>query len=286
MHSSHELGTPPSSVQWPFQLSVAFLAVTASRHPKLSHRLQPPLKAANLRSGSRLPFSKASNLRRASIHEPLGGPKVLSYGFETASCPPRKLQILRSASNLRRASIHEPLGGPKVLSYGFETASCPPRKLQILRSASSLPPLQNLRSASSLSPSTAPTKTSIHEPLGCRSFETAACSSAAPRACPPPACPPQQLQQKKTPSTSRWVAAKSFLTVSRPPPAPLESFKSSAAPRACPPQRLAPSSKASNLRVELCPQYHPPYSVTQSMSLVPFPAASSGLSRSQWPFWL
>ena len=76
VHSSHELGTPPSSVQWPFQLSVAFLAVPAASSgscsllpvafqidPKPSQRLQPPLKAANLRSGSRLPSSKASNLR-------------------------------------------------------------------------------------------------------------------------------------------------------------------------------------------------------------------------------
>ena len=261
MHSSHELGTPPSSVQWPFQLSVAFLAVTASRHPKLSHRLQPPLKAANLRSGSRLPFSKASNLRRASIHEPLGGPKVLSYGFQTASCPPRKLQILRSAS--------------------------------------SLPPLQNLRSASSLSPSTAPTKkTSIHEPLGGRKvfsygFETAACPPRNPN--PPQRLEPAPLQpvplnssNKKNihPRAAGWPQSRfSRFRDRRLPPSKASN----------PPQRLEPaplsgsrlpSSKASNLRVELCPQYHPPYSVTQSMSLVPFPAASSGLSRSQWPFWL
>ena len=72
---------------------------------------------------------------------------------------------------------------------------------------------------------------------GCDRVPTA--SSAAPRACPrsktsaaPPACPPQQLQQKKLPSTSRWVAAKSFLTVSRPPPPPSKPSN--------PPQRLEP----------------------------------------------
>ena len=116
-------------------LSEAFLAVTVSRQRPVAlpasfrwlSTLLQTLRSAS--SGSRLPFSKAWNLRRASIHEPLGGRKVFSYGFETAACPPRKLQILRSAS--------------------------------------SLPPLQNLRSASSLSRSTAPTKnSSIHEPLG------------------------------------------------------------------------------------------------------------------------
>ena len=164
-------------------------------------RRLPPSKASNpsqrLASPWLLQKPLTSNLRRASIHAPLGGRKVFSYGFETAACPPRKLQILRGASrlpwllqkpltsNLRRASIHAPLGGRKVFSYGFETAACPPRKLQILRSASSLPPLQNLRSASS--PSTAPTqKPSNHEPLGGRKvfsygFETAA-------------CPPRKLQ--------------------------------------------------------------------------------------------
>ena len=74
-------------------------------------------------------------------------------------------------------------------------------------------------------------------------------SSAAPRACPPQRLAPALLKSLKPPrralpsvpssavastQASRWVAAMSFLTVSRPPPAPLESFKSSAAPRACP----------------------------------------------------
>ena len=120
-----------------------------------------------------------------------GSSSLLPVAFHTAACACPLQKPL--TSNLRRASIHAPLGGRKVFSYGFETAACPPRKLQILRSASSLPPLQNLRSASS--PSTAPTKKpSIHEPLGGRKvfsygFETAAClesfkSFAAPRACP------------------------------------------------------------------------------------------------------
>ena len=235
--------------------------------------------------------------KKTSIHEPLGCRKAFSYGFETAAWPPRNLQILRSASNLHRASIHEPLGGPQVLSYGFETASCPPRKLQILRSASSLPPLQNLCSASSLSPSTAPTKkTSIHEPLGCRKvfsygFETAACPPRnlqilrSASSLPPSSLSPSTAPTKKTsihePLGGRKVVSHGFETAAC-PPRKLQILRSASslppsAARACPPQ---------NLRVELCPQYHPPYSVTQSMSLVPFPAASSGLSRSHWPFWL
>ena len=198
MHSSHELGTPPSSVQWPFQLSVAFLAVTASRHPKLSHRLQPPLKAANLRSGSRLPFSKASNLRRASIHEPLGGPKVLSYGFETASCPPRK--SFKSSAAPRACPRSKTSAAPPA---------CPPQQLQQKKNfhprVAGLPQSLFLRFRDRRLPALETFK-----------------SSAAPRTSTVP------------PSTSRSVAPKSFLTVSRPPPAPLESFKSSAAPRACP----------------------------------------------------
>ena len=105
--------------------------------PKPPQRLQPvPLNSSN----------KNLHPRAAGL------PQIFSYGFETAACPPRKLQILRSASSLppsslspstaptKKTSIHEPLGGRKVFSYGFETAACPPRKLQILRSASSLPP--------------------------------------------------------------------------------------------------------------------------------------------------
>ena len=155
----------PSTSRW--VAAKSFL--TVSRPPPAPLETFKSFAAPRACSGSCK--SLTSNLRRASIHAPLGGRKVFSYGFETAACPPRKLHILRSASSLpplqnlrsasspstaptKKPSIHEPLGGRKVLSYGFETAACPPRKLQILRSASSLPWLQNLRSASS--PSTPP----------------------------------------------------------------------------------------------------------------------------------
>ena len=112
--------------------------------------------------------------------------------------------------------------------------------------------IQNLRSASS-------------HPLKLQ-------TSAAARACPFQ----KPLTSAVPPSTSRSVAPKSFLTVSRPPPAPLESFKSSAAPRACPPQRLAPA-----LLKSLKPPRSAPSSVasTQAMSLVPLPASSGPALR-------
>ena len=58
--------------------------------------------AASSGSSSLLQPCNSSN-KKPSIHEPLGGRKVFSYGFETAACPPRNLQMLRSASRLPSA---------------------------------------------------------------------------------------------------------------------------------------------------------------------------------------
>ena len=65
---------------------MAFLAVTASwQHPVALPASSTPATAPT---------------KKPSIHGPLGGRKVFSYGFETAACPPRNLQMLRSASRL------------------------------------------------------------------------------------------------------------------------------------------------------------------------------------------
>ena len=186
-HSSHELGIPPCSVQWPFQVSVAFLAVTASwQHPVALPASSSPATAPT---------------KKPSIHEPLGGRKVFSYGFETAACPPRNLQMLRSASRL-----------PWLLQK----------------------PLTSNRPNSS-------NKKTFH-----------------PRA----AGWPQSLFLR-------------FRDRRLPPSKPSNAS-----------QRLAPavaSAKASNLQP---PPLVWSFKATQAMSLASLPAASSGLSRSQWPFWL
>ena len=181
--ATHELGIPPCSVQ----VSVAFLAVTASwQHPVA------------------LPASSSP-----------------------ATAPTKK------------PSIHEPLGGRKVFSYGFETAACPPRNLQMLRSASRLPWL-------------------LQKPL----------TSNRPNS-----------SNKKTfhPRAAGWPQSLFLLFRDRrlPPSKPSNAS-----------QRLAPavaSAKASNLQP---PPLVWSFKATQAMSLASLPAASSGLSRFEWPFWL
>ena len=226
--------------------------------------------------------------KKPSIHEPLGGRKVFSCGFETAACPPRNLQMLRSASRLpwllqkpltsnhhlwcgasrplkpwawhpslqrqvafpglsglsgcdrvlaassgssslqpcnssNKKTFHPRAAGwPQSLFLRFRDRRLPPRNLQMLRSASRLPWLLQK-----------PLTSNHHLWCGAsRPLKPWAWHPSLQLFQPPPAL--QQLQQKNLPSTSRWVAAKSFLTVSRPPPGPLETFKCFAAPRACP----------------------------------------------------
>ena len=129
----------------------------------------------------------------------------------------------------KKPSIHAPLGGRKVFSYGFETAACPPRKLQILRSASSLPhsaaracPLQKPES-SAVPPSTSRSV----RPNGSKTFAgpracppQSAKSSAPPRACLPlklqtsavaRACRPQKPRIAAVPPSTSGLSGRKVL---------------------------------------------------------------------------